>query len=183
MKRMFFIFSLALISTPAFASHWTVDTAKSKLGFSLPWGKQPFIAAFGKWQANIEFDPANLQQSHVSADIALASENSGDGDTDDSLKSDQGFSVEKFPVAKFDAKNFQHLTGNNYAVDGTLTIRGASKPVHMPFVLTIIGSNAHVVGDAQVKWADYGLGQGMSSEIADIGKIVTIHLDLTASKS
>jgi polyisoprenoid-binding protein YceI len=183
MKRMFLSLMLsALAATPASAAHWNVDMAKSKLGFTLPWGKQPFVASFGKWQADIDFDPDNLAQSHVTTLITLSSENSGDDDTDQALKSDQGFSIGKFPSAKFESRSFQHLSGNNYAAEGTLTIRGISRPVHMPFVLTTDGTNAHMVGDVQIKWADFGLGQEMGNEMPDLGKVVTIHADLTARK-
>jgi polyisoprenoid-binding protein YceI len=175
--------ALVASASPVLAAHWNVDGGKSKLGFTLPWGKQPFVATFGKWQADIEFDSADLAHSHVLVTVPLNSETSGDDDTDDALKSDQGFGVANFPTAKFETKSFQHLLGNNYAADGVLTIRGIAKPTHMTFTLVINGADAHMAGDVQTKWADYGLGQEMGKELPEIGTVVTIHADITAKKS
>jgi polyisoprenoid-binding protein YceI len=184
MKRLILLAAmLSLAATPTFAARWTPDMAKSKLGFSLPWGKEPYVASFKSWNATIDFDAADLARAHVAATIALASVTSGDDDTDDSLRGEEGFGTGQFPTAKFETKSFQHLSGNKYSADGTLTIRGKARPVRMPFILDINGGTAHMVGQVQTRWADYGLGQGMGAQMPDIGPLVTIRIDLTARKS
>ena len=56
------------------AAHWTVDAAKSKLGFSVVWSKEPFTGVFRDWKADIDFDPADLAHSHVAVTIETGSE-------------------------------------------------------------------------------------------------------------
>ena len=56
--------AVTLVATPAFAAHWTVDTARSRLGFSVQWSNEPFAATFKSWRADIAFDPADLAHSH-----------------------------------------------------------------------------------------------------------------------
>ena len=84
MKRLVLsALAAALISTPALAAHWNVDSAKSKLGFGVQWSGQPFGATFKKWNAAIDFDPNDLAHAHVVATIDLASEASDSPDNDD----------------------------------------------------------------------------------------------------
>ncbi len=85
---------------PAFAADWTVDAAHSKLGFSLPWGNEPYAASFRKWTAEIGFDPADLAHAHVTASIDTASLDSGDSDTDESITGEKGFDSGHFAAAK-----------------------------------------------------------------------------------
>ncbi|HEY5346610.1 MAG TPA: YceI family protein [Rhizomicrobium sp.] len=172
----------AALAVPASAAHWNVDAAKSKLGFTVPWGNAPYAVAFKNWNADIDFDPADLTHSHVVATIATGSLTSGDDDTDKNVRADKGFRAATFPEAKFESRSFTHQAGDHYVATGTLSIRGATRPVTLPFTLTISGGTAHMVGSAQVKWAEFGMGQGMGSEMPPIAPVVTITIDLTATQ-
>ena len=65
----------------AFAANWSVDTAKSKLGFTAMWSKEPFTAVFRTWKADIAFDPADLAHAHADVTVQLASEASDEDDS------------------------------------------------------------------------------------------------------
>jgi polyisoprenoid-binding protein YceI len=177
------LFLLAALAVPASAAHWNVDAAKSKLGFHVIWAKQPYAVTFGKWNADIDFDPADLAHSHVVATIATGSLTSGDEDTDGNVRgSDKGFLADKFPDAKFESHAFTHQQGNHYVATGTLTVRGVTRPITLPFTLAISGNMAHMVGSAQTKWADFGMGQDMGAEKPDIAPMAMITIDLTATR-
>ena len=167
---------------PASAAHWNVDAAKSKLGFSVPWGNAPYVVTFKNWNADIDFDPADLVHSHVAATIAIGSLTSGDDDTDKNVRGAQGFKAEAFPDAKFESRSFTHQAGDHYVATGTLNIRGASRPVTLPFTLILTGGTAHMVGSAQVKWAEFGMGRDMGAEMPPIAPLATITIDLTATR-
>jgi polyisoprenoid-binding protein YceI len=179
----YWLLLLLAAALPASAAHWNVDAAKSKLGFSLPWGKTPYVANFGKWTAAIDFDPADLANAHVMATIATGSLDSGDPDTDSSVRTDKGFLSGKFPDARFESHSFTHQAGDHYTATGTLTVRGMTRPLTLPFTLDISGASAHMIGSAQVRWAEFGMGQGMGAEMPpDIGPQASIHIDLTATR-
>jgi len=173
---------LALSATPALAAHWNVDYGKSKLGFRVQWGGEPFVASFKSWKADIEFDPADLSHSHVDVTIDLASEASGDVVTDSGVKGDQGFYVAHFPKAVFHAASFTHKSGNDYVANGTLSIKGVSRNVTLPFALTLAGNTAHVVGQAQVIRTDFDVGTGDWAKADPVAHEVTVNVDLTATK-
>ena len=165
------------------AAHWNVDYSKSKLGFGVQWSGQPFGAMFKSWNADIDFDPADLAHAHVVVTIDLASEASDSPDNDDGVQGAQGFQVSQFPQAKFEATSFTHGSGNQYAAKGFLTIKGVKKPVTLNFQLQITGDKAHMSGTADVMRGDWGLGQGEWASEKTVSHHVGIFVDLTATKA
>ncbi len=131
------VLALLLSVSPALAANWDVDRAKSKLGFSVAWGGQPFTGTITRWKARIAFDRSRLDQAMVDVSVDLSSLTSGDGETDDSVKGAYGFEVAKYPIARFLATKFTRKDDGSYVADGTLTIKGVSKPVSLPFSLDI----------------------------------------------
>jgi polyisoprenoid-binding protein YceI len=178
------LFALLLMAMPAAAAEWTVDRAKSRLGFTVQWSGQPLVATFKSWTAKISFDPANLATARASVSIALDSEDSGSPDNDDGLKGAEGFSVTQFPSATFETTSFKATGGNGYVASGRLNLHGLTRPLTLPFTLTIVGNTAHMVGKAVVSRINFGLGaSGEWAGETPIAHAVTINVDLTATKA
>ena len=176
--------ALCLSAAPVMAATaWSVDHAKSRLGFSVQWSGQAFNATFKSWKADIAFDPTDLGHSKVVATIDLNSEDSGSEDNDDGLKGAEGFATDKFPTAKFETSGFVAKGGNNYVANGQLNLHGVIRPLILPFTLTINGNTAHMTGKAVVSRMDFGLGQGEWAGETPIAHAVTITVDLTATKA
>jgi polyisoprenoid-binding protein YceI len=174
---------LAFAATPASAAHWTVDAAKSKLGFSVNWSNEPFVGVFHSWKADIDFNPADLAHSHVVATIDLASEASNSPDNDDGLKGAYGFAVDKFPTARFETTGFKRLNDGSYTADAKLTIRGVTQPVGLRFKLAFDGSRVHMTGKAVLDRTSFGVGQGEWAAPAPVAHAVTVTVDITATRS
>jgi len=172
-----------MLTAPAQAAHWNVDYAKSRLGFTVNWAKEPFSGAFQSWKADIDFDPADLGHARADVTIDPASEKSGEPDFDDGLKGALGFDVKKFPDARFSATRFTHASGDNYVAEGTLTIRGISRPLTLPFKLTINGADAHMAGKAVVLRTDFGVGSGLWAKPEPVAHEVTVTVDLLAHRT
>ncbi len=185
MKRALAVLCLLLLAaSPAAAARWTVDPAKSRLGFSVQWSGEAFDARFKSWNATIDFDPANLAAAHAKVSIALDSEESGSADNDDGLKGAEGFSVTQFPTAVFETTGFKATGGNTYVATGRLNLHGVTKAITLPFTLTIAGNTAHMTGKAVVSRLDFGLGtSGEWAGETPIAHAVTITVDLTATKA
>ncbi|HEY2071795.1 MAG TPA: YceI family protein [Rhizomicrobium sp.] len=178
MKHILLAAAFFFAAAPAYAAHWNVDYAKSKLGFTATWSKQPFTAQFKSWKAAIDFDPADLAHAKADVAIALTSEASSGGDEfDDAIKGAQGFAVAQFATAHFVTTGFRATGGNGYVATGTLSLHGVTKPVTLPFTLTITGKIAHMVGTAALLRTDYGVGQATTDPVAHE---VTVNIDITA---
>ncbi|HEX4079996.1 MAG TPA: YceI family protein [Rhizomicrobium sp.] len=174
--------ALFAAASPAGAAHWSVDHARSRLGFTVQWSNEPFSAVFKHWNADIDFDPTDLAHADVSVMIDLASEASDEPDFDSGLKGAQGFQTTQFPAARFVATHFIRKSANSYEANGTLTIRGISRDVTLPFSLAIAGRTAHMTGTAHVLRSDFGVGQGEWSSSTPVSRDVTVTIDLTATR-
>lgn len=176
--------ALALLAaTPASAAHWNVDMAHSKLGFTVSWSKQPFTGTFKSWKATIDFDAANLAASKADVAIAIGSETSGDAETDAGVKGDVGFGATQFPTAHFVTKSFTHKSGNDYVAQGSLTLKGITQPITLPFTLAINGKTAHMVGSAVVMRNLFNVGTGQWATPDPVAHEVKVNIDITATQN
>jgi polyisoprenoid-binding protein YceI len=169
-----------MLASPATAAHWNVNTAKSKLGFTVQWSGEPFTARFENWKADIDFDPQNLSTSHADVTISIRSEASDESDFDAGLKGAQGFASAQFPVAHFATTGFTHKSGDDYVAQGMLTLKGVTKNIALPFTLTLHGKQAHMVGTAHLLRTDFGIGQGQWASNTPVAHDVLVTIDLTA---
>ena len=150
-----------------------VQAPGSTLVFASNYQGETFTGRFGGFTTTLSFDPANLAASKLDVAIQLAGTQTGNGDRDDTLVSADFFNVGKFAQARYTATKFRALGGNQYAADGTLTLRGASKPVTLTFTWTP-GAQPVLTGKATVKRLDFGVGGGDWADTSTIPNEVAI---------
>lgn len=173
------------------ATPWTVDIAKSKIGFVANYSGTEVKGVFNDFSAEIVFDPAALDKSRVKAVIKIASVSSKNGDRDSALQTAPWFDVGKFPAAMFDGNQFTALGKNKYHVDGALTIRDQTKPFGFDFTFTEFGPKPD---DAKAMQAvmqakfplnrlEFGVGQGDWADEKQVAGKVDIELQITATRA
>ena len=150
-----------------------VQAPGSTLVFASNYQGETFTGKFGGFTTTLSFDPANLATSKLDVAIQLAGTQTGNGDRDGTLVSADFFNVAKFAQARYTATKFRALGGNQYAADGTLTLRGASKPVTLTFTWTP-GAQPVLTGKATVKRLDFGVGGGDWADTSTIPNEVAI---------
>ncbi|HWY15102.1 MAG TPA: YceI family protein [Rhizomicrobium sp.] len=184
MRRIFLAIFVTdiLAAVPAHAAHWTVDYAKSRLGFTVQWSNEPFSGSFARWNADIDFDPTDPVHGKAVVTIDLASERSDEPDFDSGLTGAQGFNTSKFPIARFASKRFVHKSAHNYLAEGVLSLHGILRDIELPFTLAISGRTAHVTGSTHVLRTDFGVGNGTWSAPSPVSHDVSIYVDLTATQ-
>ncbi|MCW6511010.1 YceI family protein [Lichenifustis flavocetrariae] len=175
--------ALALVAGPAWAASWTVDPAKSKLGFSGTQTGEPFSGSFKTWTATIDFDPAKPEAAHVLVSVDMASAGTGDQQRDEALPGEDWFDVAHAPKATFEATGFKPKGGDAFEAPGKLTLRGISKDVTLPFTLKVNGDTAHATGKVNLVRTAFGVGQGNWSSDQYVGFDVNVDLDLTAKRA
>ena len=151
---------LLLAAAPVTAADWTVDPAKSHLGFSGVQNGEAFKGAFGKWSAENSFDPDHPESGHAKVTIDLSSAKTGDAQRDAALPQAEWLDVKTSTSATFEARSFISKGGEAYEAAGKLTIRGVAKEVVLPFTLTIKEGKAIAKGHLTLIRTDYGVGQG-----------------------
>ena len=171
------------VAVPAVAKpdQWIVARPASQIGFRSSMGGAAFAGSFRRWDARIAFDPAALDQSSVVAVIDLNSATTGDASRDQSLPTADWFNVARFPRATFAASKFKSLGGGRYVASGTLTIKGVTRPVVLPFNLTIAGTKARMQGSLTLDRRAFGIGQGQfaGADTIPFNVQVVIRVDAT----
>jgi polyisoprenoid-binding protein YceI len=170
----------ALVPFCAGAKAWTVDAAKSTLGFSGTYQGEKFSGKFGKFDAAIAYDPADLGQAKFDVSIDVTSAATGNADYDGQLKTAEFFDFAKFPKAHFVASSFRK-DGDAVIADGTLTIRDKSKPVSLAVKFAEAGGGATLDVSTTLKRLDFDVGSGDWSDTGTIANEVPVsaHLVLT----
>ena len=165
------------IATPAAAADY-VQAAGSSLTFASTYEGEVFTGRFPNFATKFSFDPKQLATSKLDVTIPLTGVTTANAERDDALKGADFFSIAKFPQARYTAAKFRSLGGNQYAADGTLSLRGISKPVTLTFTWTP-GAQPVLTGKATVKRLDFGVGGGdwadtstLPNEVAVSTKVV-----------
>lgn len=180
MKRLLPV--LLLIASPAFAAQWDVDQAASSLTFTGAQAGTPFTGSFEQFTPAIDFDPAHPELGKISATINMASAKiPEDKEQNDSLPSEDWFFTKQFPQATFQSTAI-HKTATGFAADGTLTIRGVSKPITLPFTLTEAGGATRADGELTLNRRDFGLGGKQWADDKWVAYPVKIRYIITATQ-
>ena len=162
------------------APKWVVDPAHSTLGFESQAMGEAVQGGFQRWDADIRFDPKQLGQSKVVVTIQTGSAFTGDADHDKTALGADWLATAMFPTATFQSQSFKDLGGGRYEADGDLTIRGVSKPLALPFTLTITGDTAQMTGETSVDRSLFGVGQGAYGGADVVPFAITVKVDLSA---
>ena len=152
---------LTLVTTLTYAAtQWILQPKQSELGFTAKQAGAAFQGKFGKYTADIRFDPKDLATSRFEVKVDLASVDTGDAERDDILKGEDLFAVQKWPTATYVAESFQHQGGAKFAARGKLTLRGVTRDVPIQFTFETNSTGAWLKGSATIKRLDFGVGQG-----------------------
>ena len=164
--------SLLFAALPAFAADY-VQAPGSTLIFASNYQGETFTGRFGGFTTTLSFDPANLATSKLDVTIQLAGTKTGNDDRDETLSGADFFNIGKFAQARYTATKFRALGNNQFAADGTLSLRGVSKPVTLTFTWTP-GAQPVLAGKATVKRLDFGVGGGDWADTATIPNEVAV---------
>jgi polyisoprenoid-binding protein YceI len=168
-------------AAPSAAVAWKVQKG-STLGFATTWAGDPLQGRFERWTADIVFSPDDLGHSKVSVSIDTTSARTGDDQRDASLPSADWFDAAAHPKAVFTATKFDHPGGDRYLAHGTLNLRGVTKPLDLPFRLTIAGDTAKVSAQTSLDRLAFGVGQGDFQSTGQVPAKVAVRVELTAKR-
>ena len=164
--------ALLALSVPAVAADY-VQAPGSTLAFAGKYQGEVFVGRFPGFSTRLSFDPRKLDASRLEVTIPMATATTRNADYDGEMRGTAFFDATKFPQATYVATKFRALGGNRYAADGTLTLRGASKPVTLTFTWTP-GAQPVLTGKATVKRLDFGVGGGDWADTSTIPNEVAI---------
>ncbi|WP_338240398.1 cytochrome b/b6 domain-containing protein [Aurantiacibacter hainanensis] len=142
---------------------WAIQPGGS-LRFSVDNAGNALNGSFANWRGDIVMDPDAPETARISITVNLASATLGDATQDDMLKSGDFFNTSAFPQATWRSTSVRRVSGNRYEADGTLSLKGASRPQRITFTLNGSGNRRSVQGNASIDRNAFSVGTGSSAE-------------------
>jgi len=132
---------------------------------------------FRKWKASVVFLPADLAKSKAEFDIDLASIDLASEDSEKELKDRQWFDTSRFPVAHFASTSFKDLGSGKYEVAGNLSLKGATRPVSVPFTMRKdAAGNSVAEGSFTLKRLAFKVGEGAWADTDTVADDVIVRI-------
>ena len=148
MKVSFYRYMLAAFAaaslTAAGSALAQVDVAKSSVTATSKQMNVPVEGKFGKFTAQLKFDPAKPADGSAQLSIDVASYDLGDESYNDQVRGKDWFDAKTYPSATFVSSAIAPAGGNQFKVTGKLTIKGKSQTVVVPVTVTPAGRRANL---------------------------------------
>jgi polyisoprenoid-binding protein YceI len=166
---------------------WTVDNAHSTIGFV---ARHVVVAKtrgkFTDYAGTVTIGE-NILDSKVEATVQLTSVHTGEDNRDNHLRSADFFDVENHPTMTFASTSIVP-DGDDYKLNGDLTIRGVTKPVTFDLEFEGVsgdpwgGTRAGFSAKAEISRKDWGLEWNMALETGGlvVSDKIKIELDIEA---
>jgi len=169
------------ITPPLAPGIWALDTNHTSVGFVIRrLGLAKVRGHFGDVAAELVVG-STIDDSGVTATVALTSIDSGNADRDAHLRSAELLDVENRPTMSYRSTSVRGA-GSEWTVDGDLTIGDVTAPlalaVEVGDTADYFDGTRHVGFEAtgEIRRSDFGLGFGVLG--AMLGDVVKIELDL-----
>ncbi|MGB5323988.1 MAG: YceI family protein [Pseudomonadales bacterium] len=164
------------------ATGWSAVAQDSKLEFIGKYLGTEFTGGFRRFSVDMEFDPANPAAGRIDVSVDVSSATTGSGDMDEMLPDPDWFYFGQYPTARFTSTRLQRA-GQGYRAEGTLTLKGHSKPVAISFAWQAdAGDRARMQVSATLNRRDFAIGSGEWSNDDSIGFEVDVRAGLLLEK-
>jgi polyisoprenoid-binding protein YceI len=176
------------ITIPAYvAGTWTIDPTHTEIGFVARHMMVSKVRGrFDNYTASLT-TAQNPLDSHAEAEIDLSSITTGNDQRDDHLRSSDFFDVETSPKMTFRSTAIRP-DGDNFLVDGELTIREVTKPITLTVELGGFGPDAYggtragFTATTVINRRDFGVNWNAAIEGGGVvvSDKITIHIEAEA---
>ncbi|WP_137678939.1 cytochrome b/b6 domain-containing protein [Aurantiacibacter suaedae] len=142
---------------------WTIQPGGT-LRFNVDNGGMALNGSFSRWSGTIAMDPEAPESARIAIEIDLASATLGDGTQDAMLKGPDFLGAGANPTATWRSTSVRRVSGNRYTADGTLRLKGVSRPQRIAFTLSGSGARRSVSGTAAIDRKAFSVGTGDAAE-------------------
>jgi polyisoprenoid-binding protein YceI len=174
----------------AAAPQWKIDLPHANIYFGIHHIYSTIKGHFNEFDGTIQFDPDDLKNSRFDFKVKVDSIDTNNGERDKHLKTADFFDADQYPEMTFKSKSISHKKGDQYEVDGVLTVKDVSRSIKVPF--TYSGSRQHPLNP---KWLvagfearmtidrlAYHVGSGKFYQIGAVGKDVKVLISMEVTR-
>jgi polyisoprenoid-binding protein YceI len=162
------------------ATAQTVLPAGSEIRFVTRQMGVPVEGRFGRWQAELRFDPRQPQAAQVAITIDTRSIAFGAAETEAEAAKLAWFDSARFPQAQFRSTAVKALDAGRYEVAGSLSLKGQSRELQVPVSLAAgpAPGQATASGSFTLKRMDFKLGEGEWADLSVVANEVQVRFKL-----
>lgn len=180
------LFLAALSAVPAAAAPWAIDRSHATVAFSVDHlGFSLVQGVFRSFDAEIDFDPKNIETAKVSFTIDAASVDTFWEARDTHIKSADFLDAAAHPAITFVSKSVRRTGDDAAEVTGDVTIKGVTREETFSVTLRKIGPSpfnpslivAGFTVAGEIDRTDYGVAFGAPA----IGTAMPVRIDLEIS--
>lgn len=165
----------------AIASQARLLPEQSTITFTSKQMGVPVDGRFGKFDAQVSFDPKQAAASKISFNVDIGSAAVGDAETVREMRKPEWFNFAKFPSATFQSTSTKLLGAGKFEVSGKLNIKGVERVVTTIVQLSQKAGITLVEGNFPLKRLDFKLGDGEWKDVSVVADEVVVKLKLSLS--
>lgn len=176
------------VSLPA--GSWSIDPTHTRIGFVARHMMVTKVRGeFREYTADVHV-AENPLESTLSAEVQMASIDTGNEDRDGHLRTNDFFDIEQYPTMRLVATGFEPA-GDGYVMHADLTIKGVTRPVDFDLELDGVGQDpwggtrAGFAATATINRKEWGIEWNAPLETGGVlvGEKVQIELDVQLVRS
>jgi polyisoprenoid-binding protein YceI len=186
MKISFYRYMLAAFAAVSLSAEASslgqVDLTKSTITAISRQMNVPVEGKFNKFSAQVKFDPAKPAGGSARFSVDMGSYDLGDESYNDQVRGKDWFDAKTFPQATFVSSAIAAAGGNQFKVNGTLTIMGKSQTVVVPVTVTQQGPTQTFDGMLPIKRSQFGIGKGEWKDSSIVEDQIEIKFHVVAAR-
>jgi polyisoprenoid-binding protein YceI len=165
----FLLVFLCLLTFPALAQDWKVNSGQSQIRFLIKQMNVPVEGGFKRFNVEAKFDPAKPEAGVLRVDLEASSIDTGSAEGDDEARRPIWFDAVRHPRLSFASKSIKKgADGRGYVATGNLTVKGQTRLIAVPFTLMAQKNGIwQVEGRFPIRRAEFSIGGGDWNDVVD----------------
>ena len=152
---------------------------KSRIVFVSKQMGVPVEGTFGKFAAQVAFDPRKPEGGAIALSIDVGSATLGVPQSDAEMPKPEWFHAAKFPQAQFKSSAIKSLGGGQFEVVGKLTLKGQAQDVAVPVTITQDAGLSIATGSLTIQRLAFKVGDGDWTDTSMVANDVQVRFKFT----
>ena len=139
----------------------------------------PVEGTFGKFAAQVAFDPRKPEGGAIALSIDVGSATLGVPQSDAEMPKPEWFHAAKFPQAQFKSSAIKSLGGGQFEVVGKLTLKGQAQDVVVPVTIAQDAGLSIATGSLTIQRLAFRVGDGDWTDTSMVANDVQVRFKFT----
>lgn len=161
---------------------WHSVAGQSHLRFIVTFEGAEAPGEFRRFEVCLGSEPGGPDAARLKVRVDVASADMDSSDLNEAIAEPDWFDAGSFPQALFVSERIEPSGGNGFVAQGTLTLKGTSRPVDVPFAWRDGGATRVMSGELVLERGAFGIGSGEWATAESIGQVVTVRFEVTLER-